>query len=608
MSSRLSRWPPGKILNSVGQKAVMVYVAATALCLLILVWAMQLWRADLAVPFILWGGDELFYSLLIKGIIDNGWSLHNPFVGMPTGLDLHDYPSADNLHLLVISLLSYWTANWTVILNTYFLLGFPLTTLTALFVFRKFQVSDPAAVVGSVLFAFLPYHFWRGEAHLFLAAYYLIPLIIMVLLWVCTGEPLFGEGRGDDKSPRRWASSAGIMSIIICIAVGSGGVYYAFFASFLLMIAGVSALAQQRSFRPLLSAGILLAILTLTFFANIAPSLMYAYQYAMNNAPLRPPSAAELYAMKITQLVLPVSKHRIAYLTDIKNLYTRGTLVSNENDMSSLGVIGSLGFLVLIGWLVCGQLRGPRARLSTSLSVLNIAAVLFATMGGFGALFAFYISPQIRGYNRMSVYIGFFAFFAVVLCLEKLGRRWATSGVGRCLSYGVLGLVLILGILDQTTPAFVPSYDQITEEFGSDADFIRRIETLVPRNAMIFQLPYMPFPETPAMHRMRSYDHLRGYLHSKTLRWSFGAMKFREGDTWQKQMAAKPLGELVEALQLAGFHGIYLDRYGYADQGVEVETNLSALLNTRPLISANQRLSFFNFAGARHFTAPVTSP
>jgi phosphoglycerol transferase len=608
MSYRLSRWQPKNVLNSIGKKPATVYVAAIALCLLTLTWVMQLWRADLTVPFILWGGDELFYSLLIKGGIDNGWYLHNRFVGMPTGLDLHDYPSADAVHLLAIRLLSYGTSNWALILNLYFLLGFPLATLTALFVFRKFQVSDPVAVVGSVLFAFLPYHFWRGEGHLFLAAYYLLPLMIMVLLWICTGEPLFGGGRGDDKSHRRWAGSATIMSIVICMAMGSGEVYYAFFAGFFLIIAGVFALAQQRSIRPLLSAGILLALLTLTFLANIAPSIRYASQYAVNNAPQRPPGAAELYGMKITQLVLPVTMHRMAYLSDLKRAYVRGTLVANENDMASLGLIGSLGFLGLIGWLVCGNLRVPHAKLFNSLGVLNIAAVLLATTGGFGALFAFYISPQIRGYNRISIYIGFLSLFAVVLCLEKLARRCTTSGVGRWLWYGVLGLILALGILDQTTPVFVPPYDQVKDEFSSDADFVRRIETLVPPHAMIFQLPYVPFPEGPAIHRMRLYDHLRGYLHSKTLRWSFGAMRFREGDTWQKHMAAKPLGELVEALQSADFHGIYLDRYGYPDQGAEVETSLSALLQTRPLISANQRLVFFGFPKASHFAAPATSP
>ena len=188
-------------------------------------------------------------------MIENGWYLHNPSVGMPTGLDLHDYPLADNLHFLAMKLLSGLTSNWAVVLNLYFLLTFPLVTVTSLFAFRRFGVADPPAVVGSVLYAFLPYHFLRGEAHLFLAAYYLIPLIVMVLLWICTGKPLFGGGGGDDQPRRRWVSPNAIMSILICLAAGSAGVYCAFFASFLLIIAGGVAFARQRSLRSLLLGG-----------------------------------------------------------------------------------------------------------------------------------------------------------------------------------------------------------------------------------------------------------------------------------------------------------------------------------------------------------------
>ena len=95
---------------------------------------------------------------------------------------------------------------------------------------------------------------------------------------------------------------------------------------------------------------------------------------------------------------------------------------------------------------------------------------------------------------------------------------------------------------------------------------------------------------------MVDYSHFRGYLHSKTLRWSYGTMKGREGDSWQRRVAAKPLSELVDALALAGFSGIYVDRYGYSDQGEKLEAALQDLLATKPIVSANKRLSFFNLA------------
>jgi phosphoglycerol transferase len=111
---------------------------------------------------------------------------------------------------------------------------------------------------------------------------------------------------------------------------------------------------------------------------------------------------------------------------------------------------------------------------------------------------------------------------------------------------------------------------------------------------MIFQLPYIPFPENPSVIKMKDYDHFRGYLHSKNLRWSYGAMKERQADFWQKQVSLLPVGEFMQRLSLAGFNGIYVDRYGYADSGAQIESEISAAVGTEPLISGNGRLAFFD--------------
>ena len=215
--------------------------------------------------------------------------------------------------------------------------------------------------------------------------------------------------------------------------------------------------------------------------------------------------------MKLTQLVLPVTWHRLPSLSGAKATYMHGTLVANENDMVSLGIIGSLGFLMLIGWTIVRGIHVRHTKLFEGLSALNISAVLLATVGGIGSLFAFYVSPQIRGYNRISVYIAFFSLFAVVLGLDSLAQRAVRSKLGRGLFYGSLGPLLVLGILDQTSPAYVPLYSQRQADYASDADFIQRIESSAPWGAMIFQLPYMPFPEGPMiLHRMIVYDHLGG--------------------------------------------------------------------------------------------------
>ncbi len=577
-------------------QAIGAYAGAVVLCAVILVWAMKLWKAELPIPFE-YAGDALFGSALIKGTIENGWYLHNDFLGVPTGSDLRDFPSSHSFHILVMKLLSLWTPDYAMVLNLYFLLTFPLAVMASLFVFRSFRLSYASSVVGSLLFAFLPFHFLRGESHIFLASYYLIPLMVMVIMWVGLGELQFSDAK--DHCGGRWGlvRSKAVASIAICLLVASGGVYYAFFAGFFLLVAGVYSFLHRRDFRQLLACAILLVTLGLGLLVNLWPSISYIYLHGKNSiATARSATEAEGYGLKLVQLILPVTGHRVSWLAEFKEQYNRLAPLVNENDFASLGTVGSVGFLMLLGLAIFRKPEIGHRDVLHALAVLNIAALSLGTVGGLGSLFALTVHPQIRAYNRISVYIAFFSLFAVVLLLEELVRRWAGSKSGRCMVYGVLGLILLGGIMDQTTSRFVPPYEELKTKYANDADFVRAIEASVPEHAMIFQLPYIPFPEYPPVHQMPDYSLLRGYLHSKTLRWSYGAIKGREGDAWQEHVVSKPLIELVETLAFAGFSGVYIDRTGYADQGTKLEEELRNILAVKPvvIVSRDGNLAFYN--------------
>ena len=587
--------------NEGWQKTVGIYSGAAFLSLAILTWVMQLWRADLTVPFgYLREGDVFLYLVLTKGLLDNGWYLHNSYVGAPTGLDFYDYPFWDALNFLFLKFLSLGTTNYAVVHNLYFLLTFPLTTLTSLWVFRQFHLSTSTALFGSILFAFLPYHFYWGEVHYNYAIYYTVPLAVLVILWVSLGIPLFCRTANEgEKFTRKWIRPKALVSIMICVLVASSsGIYYAFFAGFFLLIAGVSTSFKQRSIQPLVTAGILLAVLGLGFTVNVLPNLLYILQHGRNQeVAKRSPQESEIYGMKIAQLMLPISDHRLSALRSLKEKYSRTAPLVNENDFASLGIVGSSGFLMLLGFLILKKPQGPYSSLLENLSIYNGAGILLATIGGFSSLFALLITPQIRCYNRISVYIAFFSLFAVVLLLEQAKRKLAESKASAYFFDCTLGFVLLIGILDQVPKSFaVLPYEQLKAAYTSDADFVQHIEAVTGENAMIAQLPYVSFPEQPLIPNAL----FRGYLHSRTLRWSYGAMRGRTGGLWQQYVFAKPIDEMLETLAFAGFRGIYLDRAGYVDNGAGVERELSARLGNAPLVSKNNRLVFFDMAQFIH--------
>ncbi|HKR21915.1 MAG TPA: hypothetical protein VJS17_04930, partial [Pyrinomonadaceae bacterium] len=500
-----------------------------------------------------------------------------------------DFPLPDNFHFLLIKLLSLFSSHHGLILNLFFLLTFPLTTWTSLYVFRHFSISYLPSLLGSLLYTFIPYHFFRGEGHLFYAAYYLVPLMVLVILWTYFGTLQLIKP-GTRRPSLNFRNFKAIFSLIVAVLIASSGAYYSFFGCFLLLVVGLIALIQKRDLYPLITAAILVGVISITTVVNLSPHIGYLREHGNPQSMARSAQEAERFGLKIAQMLLPISGHRVSYLAKLKHDYSHAPL-TNENNNASLGFAGAIGFFLLLGALLIH--RDPRDELLLALSKLNLAALLLATIGGFGSLFALLISPHIRSYNRISIYIAFFCVFAVVVMLDGIARRRVKTKQARIIFGVVVCVVLVLGILDQTSKFFVPDYRGLKAEWIDQDDFVTRAEQTVPSGSMVFQLPYVPFPEAPPVHGMLDYDHLKAYLHSKSLRWSYGAIRGREGDEWQKSVASLPVPEFLQSLAFAGFNGVYVDRHGYEDKGAAIESELATALGSTAVTSQSGRFAFF---------------
>jgi len=84
---------------------------------------------------------------------------------------------------------------------------------------------------------------------------------------------------------------------------------------------------------------------------------------------------------------------------------------------------------------------------------------------------------------------------------------------------------------------------------------------------------------------MVDYDHVRPYLHSDHLRWSYGAMKGREEDIGDDVSVAEA--------RAAGYAAIEVDRLGYADNGAAVEADVRRVTQAAPIVSPNGRLAVY---------------
>lgn len=576
-------------LQSIAQ-AVFPYLLAAIICVLILNSLYHFRHNDLTIP-LYYSGDSTYYNVVVKNFVETGHYNINPLLGAPGQQEMYDFPITHGAHFLGFAILRLFTRNYGLVINIYYLLTYPLIAMTSLYAFRRLGISTGLGIAGGVLFAFLPFHVFRGANHLMHSSYYLVPLIVLTALWIADGHPLFRFDR--EKSERKslgLVTRDGWLALVVCAFVGVDNPYWAFFSGGFLIVGGILGRFHYGHRRALYSSVILGLVLSFTFGLNLLPNLMYASQHGLNPISRRAPREAEVYGGRITQLLLPVSNHRIPALAKWKAAYNAGAPLVNENDTASLGIIGGIGFVSLLA----GFYRKRISKLFESVSVLNLSAVLMFTMGGAGALFSFVVWPQFRGYNRMSVYIGFFSILAVIILADRLlsgAPDWARLG----LRWFVVPVALLgVGLADQIPTHFLQKRDQVEAAYRADRGFVEQIETLVGPHKMIFELPYAAFPgQAPSNTQMSGYDELKGYLHSSSLRWSGGAMIGRDDDLWIRSVSAKPTRQMVASVLAAGFSGIYIDRYGYADHAANIEARLAELLSEAPLVSGDGRHSFF---------------
>lgn len=571
-------------------KIALEYIIAIIVTMIIFIFVMQLWRADINVPFC-YENDALYTGMNIKTIIDSGWYLTNNYVGVPSGLNMAGYTMAEGINFIIIKFISIFSDNYAFVMNTYYIFTYVLASISALFVFRQFKLRYVPSLLGAVLFSFMPYHFLRNVKHLFLSSYYMIPLIIMVILWVYTNDNIILYY---DKENKRLKSNLksykSISSIIICLLIGSTGIYYAFFASFFLIILII---LKKGDIRKLIVPIILIILICISVLINLIPSIIYQCTNGVNpEVATRSAIESEFYQMKITQLFMPLSSHGINILDRLIKKYSEFPIPNEGSEY--LGIVGSIGCIMLFYKLLKKSKESLNENIIRILSKLNISAILLATVGGFGTIFALVISPQIRAYNRISIYIAFFSIFTVVILLNNIEEKYFKSEIKRIVFVIIAFIILLIGIYDQVPKTLIPNYDSIKEEYMSDELFVKSIEDKMPKNSMIFQMPYVPFPENPPVNNMGDYELFKGYLHSNNLKWSYGSFKGEQFDLWQREISNLPIEEMIEKIILKGFDGIYIDRAGFNDKSIE--ENIGNIVKSEPIISNDKRLVFYDIS------------
>lgn len=532
-----------------------------------------------------YSGDAIFMSWFIKRLIEGVWYFNNTYSGFPFGSTFLDFPSSDVGSFFILKLLSISTHNFVLAQNLYFLLGFSVDSSISFIVLRKIGINKFYAITGAMLFTFLPFHFLRFQ-HLFYTWYFHVPIFVWFALQLFSINPPFFFSKR-----KIWKTSLVSLSLLFLACFG---VYFVFFAAIMFIAAGIAGSLKWKSHKNIVAAGLAVGIITTGVAINIAPNILYIAKNGHNlEVAIRSPFESELYGLKLTQMLLPRSGHRSHLFSKINSLYSNFPL-NNENTTSTLGFIGSIGLIILLGVAIGSPFfRFPLDSSVQLLAFITIFLYLFATIGGFSSIFAMFVSPMIRAWNRASIFFAFISITSFLLCAEKLLRKIINvKFLPTVLLFSAIFLVGF-GIWDETTVTNFDFLNQQKNKFLSDQHFVKEIEQIIPGGA-IYQLPYMPFPEGAWLYNLDSYGLFYGYLHSSTLHWSFGGTRGRAGDLFFKQLATQTPAQQLSAIKRLGFKGIYIDRRGYQDYGQNIEREFTEILGKKALVSEDNQLAFFS--------------
>ncbi len=532
-------------------------------------------KIDTRYPLSYTGGDEMGVYYFVKCIKEQGLSFVNPMVGGLSGGDMFDYPFSDGLSFLIVKIISFFVADTYTITNLFYFFNYYLIAAVCFVVCKRLGFRNSISIVLSVLYCFSPYIQSRYP-HMWLVPYYMLPVAWLISIEIIEGKIVnTNETVGDGKVFWRY--------FVLAFLCAFTGLYYAFFSCALFSVAFIIRAVHSREKRTRIELYPIAFICStvLGVLVNIVPNLVFWMINGTNPSSqisLRAAGDAEIYGLKLVQMLLPRDGHRIGIFAAVREFYNKNYPMVNENATAALGLIASVGLIFCIVTLF------TKSRFCKSYAYLSVSVFLIATIGGMSSLISVFFRIPIRCYNRMSIILMFLS----LLTIGSYLSRWL-EGKHMIIEAGLCLLLTGIGLYDQTIT--IPS--NISTAFIEKREMMRQIQGILEQGDMVFVLPYTDWVSGTG------YRQHMGYIETDGIRWSYGAMEGREEAVWQSMVSGYPTEEMVQVLQDAGYDGIYVDQdlyvMAYDDtQLEEKKREITEITGKEPLVCGDGSALFWD--------------
>lgn len=551
-----------RIYDTEFKKSVVCIFLILITCFAILISTLHILERDIAVPYSFNGGDVLSEIANFAFAEETGTWIESERTGAPFGMYSNTQNTyTDNIGNITKVVLVKLLGDKFVAFNVYYLLLFPEIAIIAFLVMRSLKISHIMSYLGSITYAFLPAIFLRGQGHLVVSCYQFVPFGILLCYWVFSDDKFMNWGKGF------WKYRRNILALVMILSIGSNGMgYYPIFSCFLIVVTGVSCLVKNKRIFEFIKSIKLCAGIAGVFFLNCMPYILSRFSDTYTDSIVRNAEGAEIYGLKMMQLLLPISGHGIESLQEIITRYNTHAPLVNENRNAYLGLIGVFGLLVL---LVVLFTKAYDKRL-VLFSELNIFAILLGTIGGFGSVISYTFFNMIRSYNRISVFIAFLAIASTcILCDKILYHKAVKESQIKKIACTICAVCIFAGALWEQCDGVggqarsiesIRNTEQVVKELESYFD---EVENKMGDGAMIYCLPYHHFPEGDSDHNMGNSELYVPYLFTDTMKWSFGSLYGTTGDRWDYRISQLSTDYMLEQLSICGFDGVYVNGNAY---------------------------------------------
>jgi phosphoglycerol transferase len=491
-------------------------------------------------------------------------------LGAPYDANWNDWPLVEELQIVFFSLLAKVFGLFAG-LNLATVLGNLLAAITFYGVARFSDCSTVSAFVAALAFGLAPFIFAQSPFHLTTEYIWHVPLFLPVWRWASC------EPGTTPRSPRFW------FAVGVGFLTGLQSPYYTNILCQLTLLGAIILFCHNRSWPAFKSSLAVIGAAACAFALMNFDTWTYRAVHGSNTGALvREYKWLEIYGLKIVDMVIPPVTHHSHMLADFATAHRAAAPLQDEG--SYLGFVGLAALALLVGTAIADVVR--RRADSIPMEAWQVLwIVLFFSTGGFNAILGSLGFTLFRTGCRYSVVILAIALMYAAQRLTALQRETAShkpSGSLPLAAYAAAGALCCVILWDQVprTPTATATA-AIARQVEADREFVAAMEAALPDRAMVFQLPIMEFPEAPVP-GVPPYDHFRPYLYSKNLRYSFGSMKGRPREDWQKELGKMAFKDAVAEIKNKGFAAIYINRNGFPDRGKALEDSLLEMGYTKP--------------------------